>query len=110
MVPAFLITYVTVFFGGIITSKSPFLAVAVCASTSLFTSSSVSPTLAVASAGETTRFSIVIVMVAACAGTAIANKVDMHAIRRSRPGFIAESLLQLGCDMFGVLLMALKDL
>src|ERR1041384_6098326 len=109
MLPAFFSTYVTVFFGGIITSKSPFFAVAVCASTSLFTSSRVSPTLAVASAREITRFSTVIVMVAACTGTAIAQKTNRHAIRRGRPGMI-DSLLQFRRDMLGVLLMALKDL
>ncbi len=45
----------TVFFGAIATSKSPFLAVAVWARMSLLTHSMVSPTLADTSAGETAR-------------------------------------------------------
>jgi len=56
----------------VVTSKSPLRAVAVCASTSLLIHSMVSPTLAETSAGANTRLSIVIWIVAACAGTAIA--------------------------------------
>jgi hypothetical protein len=55
-VPAFFKTRVTVFFGGIVTSQSPFRAVAVWAKMSLLTHSMVSPTFAEASAGEITRF------------------------------------------------------
>jgi hypothetical protein len=44
-VPAFFKTRVTVFFGGIVTSQSPFRAVAVWAKMSLLTHSMVSPDL-----------------------------------------------------------------
>src|SRR6476619_6411111 len=107
--PAFFKTDVTVFFGGIVTSRSPFRAVAVWAKISLLIHSMVSPTLAVASAGDTTRFSITTCRVAACAGTAIAPSIMAVTIRIARPGSMAFSLLQAGSDVFGVLLVALKD-
>src|SRR5258707_9320591 len=97
-----------VFFGGIITSKSAFGAVAVCANTCLLIHSMVSPALTEVSAGEITRFSITIWMVAACAGTAIAASESRAAIGTSRLDSMAGSLLQGGGDVFGMLLMALK--
>src|SRR3954469_25140499 len=92
-----------------LTSKSPFRAVAVCAKISLLISSMVSPTLADTSAGAITRFSMVIWIVAACAET------DIPSISTATPGSIhlgitQNSLLQFRGDFFGVLLMALEDL
>src|SRR5713101_4127567 len=49
-------------------------------------------------------------MVAACAGTAIAPSTMTVAIRSVCPGSMAVSLLEAGGDVFGVLLVALKDL
>src|SRR6185437_7915118 len=80
-----------VFFGGIVTSKSPFLAVAVWAKMSLLISSTVSPTLAEASAGEITRFSIEIWIVAACAETGI-PKDSAATIGRVHLGIIGRLL------------------
>src|SRR3954466_7064495 len=89
-VPAFFKTRVTVFFGGIVTSQSPLRAVAVWAKMSLLIHSMVSPTFAEASAGEITRFSIVIWMLAACAELDIASSsaatvdsVHLGIMRRS---------------------------
>src|SRR5262245_16377281 len=90
-----------------VTSKSPLRAVAVWANTSLFTHSMVSPTLAETSAGANTRFSMTIWIVAACAGTATAASASASTI--CRPDSMASSLLQLRCDLLGVLLMALED-
>src|SRR6187399_1454293 len=105
--PAFFSTEVTVFFGGCVTSKSPFFAVAVWANTSLLTHSMVSPTLADTSAGVNTRFSITIWMVAACAGTATAPSAN--ASNNCRPDNMGLSLLQARRNLFGVLLVALED-
>src|SRR4029079_12495881 len=91
------------------TSKSPLRAVAVCANTSLLIHSMVSPTLAETSAGVTTRSCIVIWIVAACAGTAIAANRRAEVRGSYTPGRMAGSLFQAGGDVFGVLLMALKD-
>src|SRR4051794_19657278 len=90
------------------TSKSPFRAVAVCARTSLLISSTVSPTLAEASAGWITRLSMVIWIVAACPET---DAPSMSATPGSiHLGIMSNSLLQVGGDFLGVLLMALEDL
>src|ERR1700675_2487725 len=98
-----------VFFGGIVRSQSPFRAVAVWAKISLLIHSMVSPTLAVASAGEITRFSIVIWMVAACAETDTAS-VSAATLGSIHLGIIRGSLLQRRGDVFGMLLMALENL
>src|SRR5260370_12540676 len=98
-----------VFFGAIVRSQSPFRAVAVWAKISLLIHSTVSPTLAVASAGEITRFSIVIWMVAACAETGIAS-VSAFTIGSIRPSVMRATLFQCRCNMFGVLLVALENL
>src|SRR4051812_8870363 len=108
MVPAFFSTCVTVFFGGIATSQSPFRAVAVCARMSLLIHSMLSPTLAEAAAGEITMFSNVIRIVAAFAKAAVQHAVK--AIRTIRPGSMTSSLLQRRGDVLGMLLMALEDL
>src|ERR1700742_9991 len=82
---------------------------------SLLMSSTVSPTLAETSAGEITRFSIVISMVAACAGTEVASD-SAATVATIHPGVMAVSFtsashsLQFTGDVFGVLLMALKNL
>jgi len=86
MMPAFFKTDVTVFFGGIVTSQSPFCAVAVWAKMSLLIYSTVSPTFAEASAGEITRFSIVIWIVAACAETDITPSASAATIDRGHLG------------------------
>src|SRR5690242_4835317 len=90
-----------------LTSKSPFRAVAVWRNASLFTHSMVSPTLAETSNGATTRFSMTIWIVAACAGTAIAASASASTI--CRPDNMASSLLQFCRDHLGMLLMALED-
>src|SRR5689334_2157846 len=110
MSPAFVRTSVLVCFGGSVTSKSPFPAVAVWARISLLTHSMVSPTLAEAAAGDTTKFSMTIWIVAACAGTAVAPSMSAIMIGRRPPVCMNGSLLQLSRNMFGVLLVTLKDL
>src|SRR4249919_3648257 len=93
-----------------VTSKSPLRAVAVWTNTSLLIHSMVSPTLAETSAGAITRFSIVICIVAACAGMAITPSSRAVITGRQPPGRMANPSLQPGGDVFGVLLVALKDL
>src|SRR5436309_3361055 len=68
----------------------------------------VSPTLAVASAGEITRFSMVIWMVAACAKTEIPS-VSAAMTGKINLGVTRGSLPQPGGDLFGVLLVALEN-
>src|SRR5258705_12027092 len=108
-VPAFFKTSVIVLFGGIVTSKAPFRAVAVWGNTSLLINSMVSPTVAEVSAGEITRSSIVIRMVAAPAGTD-APSGSAATIERGHLGVMSGSLLQGSGEVFGVLRVALKDL
>src|SRR5260370_1532049 len=76
---------------------------------SLLIHSMVSPTFAEASAGATTKFSIVIWMVAGCAETDIAS-VSAATLGRIHLGIIRNSLLQRRGDVFGMLLMALENL
>src|SRR5450631_2157995 len=92
-----------------VTSQSPFRAVAVWARMSLLIHSMVSPALTDASAGENTRFSIVIWMMAACAETD-APSINAAAIGRIHLGIISGSLFQRRGDVFGVLLVALENL
>src|SRR5450631_1629333 len=108
MMPAFFKTDVTVFFGGIVTSQSPFFAVAVWAKMSLLIHSMVSPTFAEASAGEITRFSIVIWIVAACAETDITPSASAATIDRGHLGVMRGSLFQCRGDVLGMLLVALE--
>src|SRR5262245_63596064 len=68
----------------------------------------VSPTLAETSAGATTKFSMTIWIVAACAGTAISPSASANT--RCRPNHMSSSLLQLRRDHLGMLLVALKYL
>src|SRR5580704_12830178 len=97
------------FFGGSVTSKSPFRAVAVWAKTSLLIHSMVSPALAEAPAGLISRFATTIWIVAARTGVVIAQQMSAATMRRTHPGSMADSLLQAGSDMLGMLLVALKN-
>src|SRR3977135_2875683 len=92
-----------------VTSQSPFRAVAVWARMSLLIHSMVSPTLAEASAGAITRFSMVIWMVAAFAEMDVPS-VSAATMGKIHPGVMRGSLLQRCGDMLGMLLMALKNL
>src|SRR5215475_3183924 len=109
MAPAFFSTNETVLFGGNVTSKPPFRAVAVCARISLLIHSMVSPTLAETSAGEITRFSMTIWIVAACAGPAIVANANAATTSGQHPDRMEIPLLQACRDMLGVLLVALEN-
>ena len=108
MVSALLKVMLPDFLTGSITSQLPWT-VAVCAKASLFTHSTVSPTLALISVGENAIFAIVTVIVLACAEST-SNEQSRTATADSRRAESWRALFQFHGYMLGMLLVALEYL